>query len=80
MKMAGREENRGMRVALVSTHSSDTWGRWVLPQAFSFLLEVETDRQMGKEEKKVSSSLSVTTTTRAKVEQSGESNQGKADK
>lgn len=37
----GRGGGRRLRLALVSTHSSDTWGRWVLPQAFSFLLQGE---------------------------------------
>lgn len=34
-----KRRKREWRAALgVSTRSSDTWGRWVLPQAFSFLL------------------------------------------
>lgn len=48
----GSKGNRGLRVALVSTHSSDTWGRWVLPQAFSFLLWTERRwRETGKKRK-----------------------------
>lgn len=44
---------RGLRVALVSTHSSDTWGRWVLPQAFSFLLWMERrERKKRKNDRK----------------------------